>query len=265
MKFVNLSTRNLVGTGDAVTVNAFIITGSEPKHLIVRGLGPSLTSFPNFLPDPVLDLRNSSGGLIMSNNDWRDDPVQEAEILASGLAPTNDLESAIVVTLPANGSAYTATLRGRNNGTGIGLNELYDLAVNGSSRFTAVGTRGEVSTGNDVMASGIIIQQGGAVLVRLLGPTLPVAAALADPTLQLRDGNGALVIANDNWRDDPVQEAEIIATGIPPTSDLESAIVGNLSPGPYTAIASGFNNATGIGYVQFYGLPHSGSVLPLTP
>jgi hypothetical protein len=260
-KFVNLSTRNLVGTGDAVTVNAFIITGSEPKHVIVRGLGPSLTSFPTVLANPILELRNSAGTLIFSNDDWRD--TQEAEIIATGLAPTSELESAIVATLPAQGSAYTVILRGVNNGIGTGMNELYDLEANGSSRLTAVGTRGEVSTGNDVMASGIIIHEGGAVLVRLLGPSLPIAGALADPTLQLRDGNGAIIVANDNWRFD--QESEIIATGIPPESDLEAAIVRNLPPGPYTAIASGVNNTTGIGYVQFYGLPHSGPVLNLTP
>ena len=263
---MNLSTRNLVGTGEAVTVNAFIITGPGTKRVIVRGLGPSLP-FPTTLADPVIDLRNSSGGLIMSNDNWRLGG-QEAEIIATGLAPTADLESAIVATLPANGSAYTVTLRGVNNTIGNGLNEVYDLESNGSSRLTAVGTRGEVSTGNNVMAGGVILHEGGAVLVRLLGPSLAEAGVpfvLADPTLEMRDGNGTLIVSNDNWRDDPLQETEIIATGIPPTNDLESAIVRNLSPGPYTAIASGVNNTTGIGYVQFYALPHSGSVLPLTP
>jgi hypothetical protein len=137
---------------------------------------------------------------------------------------------------------------------------LYDLAPGGLSSFNAVGTRGQVSQGNDVLFGGVIIQGGGPFLLRLLGPSLAVTAALGDPTLELRDGNGALIDDNDNWRSD--HEAEIIATGIPPANDLESAIVQTLAPGLYTAIASGVNNTTGIGYVQFYVLPHSGPVLP---
>jgi hypothetical protein len=242
-------------------VNAFIVTGSEPKRVIVRGLGPSLIVTSSVLQDPVLELRDSAGVLIASNDDWRSD--QEAEIIATGLAPTNDLESAIVATLPANGAAYTVTLRGANNGTGMGLNELYDLSPGASSRLTAVGTRGQVLTGEDVLISTLIIQQSGAVLVRLLGPTLPVAGTLGNPELELRDGNGALLAANDNWRSD--QEAEIIATGIPPTNDFESAIVRNLSPGSYLTVGRGVNSTTGISYVQFYSLPHSGPVLSLTP
>ena len=239
-------------------VNAFIITGLDPKRVIVRGLGPSLP-FPSPLQDPFLELRDSSGGLIFSNDNWRD--TQEAEIIATGLAPTNDLESAIVVTLPANGSVYTALVRGVNNGNGLGLNDLHDL-TSAASRLTAIGTRGDVLVGNDVLISGAM-WEGGYVLLRLLGPSLPVAGALGDPALELRDGNGALIASNDNWRSD--QEPEIISTGIPPENDLESAIVRNLSPGLYTTVARGVNTTTGIGYVQFYGLPHSGPVLPLIP
>jgi hypothetical protein len=123
-----------------------------------------------------------------------------------------------------------------------------------------------VLVGNDVLVSGAIIQDGGAVLLRVLGPSLAnvgVAQVLADPTLELRDGNGALIASNDNWRD--TQEAEIIATGLAPANPVESAIVATLAPGVYTAIVRGVNNATGIGYVQFYSLPHSGPVLKLTP
>ena len=187
--------------------------------------------------------------------------MQEALIIADGLPPTNDLESAIDAVLSPG--AYTTVFRGVNNTTGVGLNELYDLASSGLSGFTAVGTRGQVSVGSDVLISGVIIQDGGAVLLRLLGPSLPVAAPLGDPTLELRDSNGALIDSNDNWRSD--HEAEIIATGIPPGNDLESAIVQNLPAGLYTAIGRGVNNTIGIAYVQFYSLPHSGPVLNLTP
>jgi hypothetical protein len=125
-----------VGTGDDVVLNAFIITGPDPKRAIFRGLGPSLI-LASPLADPALDLRSSDGTLLATNNNWRD--TQEAEIQAMGLAPTNNLEAAIVATL--NPGSYTAVLRGVNNGVGIGINELYDLASTSSS-LTAIGTRG---------------------------------------------------------------------------------------------------------------------------
>ena len=164
--------------------------------------------------------------------------------------------------------SYTVVLRGINNETGHGVNDLHDLSPSASSSLTAVGTRAKILTWADILTSGIVMQQGGNVLLRVLGPSLTeagVPTVLADPTLELRDGNGVLLVANDNWQDDPAQAAEIIATGIPPTNDLEAAIVASLAPGSYTAIARGKNNTTGIGYVQFYSLPHSGPVLKLTP
>jgi hypothetical protein len=93
---------------------------------VVRGIGPSLTAFEvsNALADPTLELRNSNGTLLVSNNDWQDDPAQATELTAAGLAPTNQLESAIAATLPPG--LYTALLAGLNDGAGIGLVEVYD-------------------------------------------------------------------------------------------------------------------------------------------
>jgi len=255
----------MVGTGDAIALNAFIVTGPGPKQLIIRGLGPSLGA-TGALADPALDLRSSDGTLILANDNWRDDPVQEALLIASGIPPTNNLEAAMAVTL--NPGSYTVVLRGVNNTTGRGVNELYDLSLDTPSRVTATGTRARVLTGSDVLFSGIIIQQGGNILVRVLGPSLAdagVATALANPTLELRDSNAALLIANDNWQDDPKQAAAIQASGLEPLNTLESALVVTLPAGQYTAIAAGRNNGTGIGYTQFYTLPHSGPVLELTP
>jgi hypothetical protein len=249
----NISTRLRVETGDNVLIGGFIITGTQRKRVIVRAIGPSLSSFfPGALADPVLELRDSSGGLIRSNDNWRSD--QEAEIIATGIPPSNDLESAIVATLQANSSAYTAIMRGVNNGTGIGLVEAYDLDRTVNSKLANISTRGFVQTGDNVLIGGLIVlgQNPLRVIVRAIGPSLPLPGALADPTLELHDGNGALIIANDNWRSD--QEAEIIATGIPPPNDLESAIVRNLTPGNYTAIVRGVNSATGIALVEAYGL-----------
>jgi hypothetical protein len=251
--FGNISTRLRVETGDNVLIGGFIITGTQPKKVIVRAIGPSLSSFfPGALADPILELRNSSGGLIRSNDNWRSD--QEAEIIATTIPPSDDLESAIVATLPANGSNYTAIVRGVNDGTGIGVVEAYDLNQAVDSKLANISTRGLVQTGDNVMIGGLIVlgQNPLRVIVRAIGPSLPVPGALSDPTLELRDGNGALLAANDNWRSD--QEAEIIATTIPPSNDLESAIVRNLAPGNYTAIVRGANNATGLAVVEAYNL-----------
>ena len=234
-------------------IGGFIITGTQPKKVIIRAIGPSLP-LAGTLADPVLELRNSSGGLVASNDNWRSD--QQAEIVATGIPPANDLESAIVATLPANNSAYTAIVRGVNNGTGIGLVEAYDLDRTVDSRLANISTRGLVQTGDNVLIAGTIVlgQISQRVLVRAIGPSLPVPGALGDPTLELRDGNGGLIRSNDNWRSD--QEAEIIATTIPPSNDLESALVATLpaNGAAYTAIVRGVNGTTGVAAVEVYGL-----------
>jgi len=249
----NISTRLRVETGNNVLIGGFIVTGTQPKKVIVRAIGPSLASlFTGVLADPVLELHGPAGFATITNDNWRSN--QQAEILATGIPPTNDLESAIVATLPANNTGYSAIVRGVNNGTGIGVVEAYDLDRTVDSKLANISTRGLVQTGNNVMIGGLIVlgQNPLRVIVRAIGPSLPVPGALSDPTLELRDGNGALIAANDDWRSD--QEAEIIATTIPPSNDLESAIVRNLTPGNYTAIVRGVNSTTGVALVEAYGL-----------
>jgi hypothetical protein len=249
----NISTRLRVETGNNVLIGGFIVTGTQPKKVIVRAIGPSLSSlFTGVLADPVLELHGPGGFSTITNDDWRS--TQQAEIIATGIPPTNDLESAIVATLPANNAAYTAIVRGVNNVTGIGVVEAYDLDRTVDSKLANISTRGVVQTGDNVMIGGMIVQGQNSlrVIVRAIGPSLPLAGALGDPTLELHDGNGALIAANDNWRSD--QEAEIIATTIPPSNDLESAIVRNLAPGNYTAIVRGVNNTIGVALVEAYNL-----------
>lgn len=249
----NISTRLRVETGDNALIGGFIVTGTQPKKVIVRAIGPSLPVV-GALADPILELHDSSGSLIASNDNWRSD--HQAEIIATTIAPTNDLESAIVATLPANNAGYTAIVRGVNSGTGIGLVEAYDLDPAANSKLGNISTRGLVETNDNVLIAGTIVlgQQSKKVLVRAIGPSLPIAGKLEDPLLELRDGNGALLRSNDNWRSD--QEAEIIATTIPPTDDLEAAIVQTLPAGAaYTAIVRGVNGTTGVGLVEVYTLP----------
>jgi hypothetical protein len=242
-----------VETGDNALIGGFIITGTQPKRVIVRAIGPSLP-LAGALADPILELRDSTGSLIRANDNWRTD--QQAEIIATGVPPSNDLESAIVAALPANSAAYTAIVRGVNNTTGIGLVEAYDLDRTVDSKLANISTRGLVQTGDNVLIAGTLILGQGSqrVIVRAIGPSLSVTGKLADPTLELRDGNGGLVRSNDNWRSD--QEAEIIATGIPPTNNLESAIVATLpaNGAAYTAIVRGANGTTGVAVVEVYAL-----------
>jgi subtilisin family serine protease len=250
----NISTRLSVGTGDNALIGGFIITGTQSKKVIVRAIGPSL-SVANPLANPTLELRNSSGGLIRSNDDWRIGG-QETEIMATTIPPSNDLESAVVETLPANNAAYTAIVRGANDGTGVGLVEAYDLDTSVDSKLANISTRGLVQTEDNVLIAGTIVlgNTSQRVLVRAIGPSLNLPGKLADPFLELRDGNGTLIRSNDNWRSD--QETEIMATTIPPTDDLEAALVETLPAGgaAYTATVRGVGGITGIAVVEIYAL-----------
>ena len=252
---LNLSTRMRVQTGDNVGIAGFIITGTAPKHLLLRALGPTLFVEFNRLEDPVLELHRP-GAATITNDNWRDDPVQEAAILATGLAPNNNFESAIDVTL--NPGAYTAVVRGRNNTGGGGVVEIYDLSQAVLAKLANISTRAFVGTGEDIVIAGFILggQTGNdRIVLRGIGPSLTalgVTNALANPTLELRDSNGALLVANNDWQDNPVQTAELTAAGLAPTNTLESGIAATLPPGQYTALLAGLNNGTGVGLVEVY-------------
>ena len=255
---LNLSTRLQVGTGNNVGIGGFIINGTDPRQVLLRGIGPSLGNFGivNPLADPVLELHGTGGFSTVTNQNWRD--TQENEIMATGLAPTNYLESAILVTLDPG--AYTAILHGNNDGVGVGLVEVYDLSAGGNSTLGNISTRGIVDTGSDIMIAGFILGGGSTddvVLVRGIGPSLAqsgITNVLANPILELRDGDGAVVAMNDDWGNSP-------PVSLSPTDPLESAIEAALSPGAYTALLSGANNGTGVALVEFYDLGRA----PSTP
>lgn len=262
---LNISTRLNVQTGDNVLIGGFIITGTDPKKVIIRGIGPSLVNFglQGFLADPILELHDAST-ILETNDNWKtrsDGTSQQAEIEATTIPPTNDLESAIVRTLPANNASYTAVVRGKDNTTGIGVVEAYDLDQAANSKLGNISTRGFVNSGDNVLIGGFIPGNGlTKVIVRAIGPSLTTAGVtnpLQDPTLELHDGNGVTIRSNDNWKtreDGSSQQSEIEATTIPPTNDLESALVQTLSPGTYTAVVRGKNNTTGIAVVEVYAL-----------
>src|SRR5437588_1256420 len=256
--FQNLSARAHIFTGERILITGLIIGGTENKTVLIRGLGPSLAAFgvPTPLSNPTLSLYTHTGALIVANDNWKD--KQQTQIQATGLAPPNDFEAAILISLSPG--AYTALLQGKASTTGIGLAEVYDVDPNANAQPTNLSARAFVGTGNDVLIGGTIIGGNAAslqrVLVRALGPSLAsagIASPLANPTLSLRDANGNIIANNDNWKDS--QQADIAATGKAPSNDLESAVLALLAPGNYTAIVAGKNATTGVAVVELYSLP----------
>ena len=250
-RFANISTRLRVETGDNVLIGGFIVTGSMQKKIIVRALGPSLPPEVGPLANPLLELYDANAQLIDSNDNWQEAPNAQ-EIVDSTIPPPNELESAILRNVELG--AYTAVVRDVADGEGVGLVEVYDLGNNQDSRLANIATRGRVLTGDNVMIGGLIATGSHAqrVILRAIGPSLGIAGQLEDPVLELFDGNGNSMASNNNWKD--TQQAEIEATTIPPSNDLESAIVTFLPPGAYTAIVRGVDETTGIALVEAYGL-----------
>jgi hypothetical protein len=267
----NISTRAFVQTGDNVMIGGFIVQGTVAKTVIIRAIGPELVPFgiPDPLSDPTLELHDSTGALIASNDNWVTTIIggiitsdQVAAIRASGYAPGNVMESAMIVNLPPGN--YTAIVRGVNNTTGIGLVDVYNLSSETTSILVNISTRSFVQTEDNVMIGGFIIQgtQPKRVILRAIGPELSqygVPSTLPDPTLELHGPRGALIASNDNWVTTIIggiittdQVAAIRASGHAPTDSRESAIIADLPPGNYTAIVRGKNIITGVGLVEVY-------------
>jgi cytochrome c peroxidase len=258
---LNISTRLGVGSGDNAMIGGFIITGNTTKQVLIRALGPSLSNagLTGLLDDPVLELRGANGNLLVQNDDWKE--AQRSQIENTSFQPVDDREAVIIASLPP--AAYTAVLTGKNRTTGIGLLEIYDLDQAAASQLANISTRGVVGAQNNVMIGGFILggnppQAGNTrVAVRGLGPSLTqfgLGNPLADPTLELHDANGATLIANDNWTDDPASAALLTANGLAPANSNESAILISLPPGQFTAVLAGKNSGTGIGIIEVYNL-----------
>jgi cyclophilin family peptidyl-prolyl cis-trans isomerase len=255
---VNLSTRMQVGTGDNALIAGFIMSGSAPKRLAIRAMGPS-TGLPGSIVDPTLELHNS-GGTIATNDNWQSAPNKQ-DIIDFGLAPGSPTESVILTTVPSdpNGMAYTAVMRGTFNTTGLGVVEVYDLDGGPGSTLLNISTRGQVGADPNALIGGFILggSESKKILVRAIGPSLTafgVPNALTNPTLELRDQNAALIDSNDDWMNSP-QKTQIQNSGLAPTDPKESAVLQTLAAGQYTAIVHGANGGTGVGSVEVYQLP----------
>jgi len=255
-RLINISTRGQVQTGFDVMIGGFVISGSSPKTVVIRAIGPSLANYgvAGSLSNPQLQLvRSSDQTTIAANDDWGT-AANAADITSSGFAPANALESAILATLQPG--AYTAIVSGVGGATGVGLIETYEVD-HPDVPLINISTRGKVQTGFDVMIGGFVIQGSGpqTIVVRAIGPSLAnygVAGALANPQIQLvRSSDQTIIATNDDWGSHP-NAAQVQTNGFAPANPLEAAIYITLDPGAYTAIVSGVGGGTGVGLVEVY-------------
>jgi hypothetical protein len=258
-RLANISTRARCLTNDNVLIAGFIITGQENKKVILRAIGPSLAGSTH-LTNPTLQLYDGAGQPIGFNDDWRDSPDQQ-EIIASSLAPTDNRESAILTSLAPG--AYTAVVRGAGTATGIAVVEAYDLDPSADSRLANISTRGRIETDVNLMIAGFIVvgPDNQNLVVRALGPSLPLANKLANPSLGVFDSNGTRLAYSYDWynSNDPLAdggqgEGKIMVTGLGPSNSLECVVAITLTAGQYTAIVSS-DESIGIGLVEVYALP----------
>lgn len=250
----NVSTRAWVGTGDDVLIGGFFVDGPGPKQLLVRVRGPFLTRFniANALLDPEVQLvEQATKTTLATNNDWGSAPNAGA-IAATGLAPQDPRESALLVTLAPGG--YTAIARGVGGTTGVALVEVFEVGGGTGPRLVNLSTRGFVDTGDRVMIGGLIVHgrpgETKRLLFRALGPSLASAGvgnALFDPALRLYNQDGEMLLDNDDW--DFLSEhlqAQVQALGLAPAVRRESVLLVDLPPGAYTLIVRPFENDTGV-------------------
>jgi hypothetical protein len=242
-------------------IGGFIIRGNASKPVVIRGLGPSLVNSnvpaANVLNDPVLELRGSDGALILSNNDWGSSP-QKSQIEGTIYEPSDSREAVILATLDPG--SYTAILSGAGQTTGVGLIEVYDNDSGLDSDLANISTRGFVQVGDEVMIGGFTLggnNNPARIAVRALGPSLTGAGltdVLADPTLELYNANGTIMISNDDWTDDTQSAADLAAHGLALPNLKESGIFTPVPPGQFTAIVAGKDGGIGIALVEIYDL-----------
>jgi hypothetical protein len=269
-RLLNISTRLAVQAGDNALIAGFIL--QNPRYipnagleLAIRTLGPSLSlsgvPADAVLKDPTLEIRDYLGGLYAFSDNWKDDPSQRSKLRENGFAPGNDLEAGYIGDFGAGElqtRTYTAIERGQNDGSGIGIIEAYSLSQ-GMVKLVNISTRGFVASGDNVMIAGFIVGDGTEptrIVLRAIGPELTqrgVSNPLLDPSLEIHDSSGAVILSNDNWRSD--QQAALEATGIAPANDAEAAIIGRFGPGAYTAIVRGSPGTSGVALVEVYNLP----------
>lgn len=273
---INVSTRAYIGTGDNVLIGGFVITGSQPKQVLIRAAGPALLPFQvtDAIADPILQIYHDQTQ-IASNDDWGSQT--QGTPTATDMAATftragafsfaaGSKDAAVVLTL--NPAGYTAIVSGASGSVGSGLVEAYELDRNGN-RLVNIATRGYVAKGKEMSAGFVIQGSSGStkrVLIRVLGPTLSRAPynmpnTLYDPMLELHNAAGDTLLVNDDWSTNDTtgtineandfspavtyySEKQLAATPYAPANRREPAVLVDLAPGSYTVVIKPFEDLT---------------------
>lgn len=269
-RLVNLSSRVQVGTGDDILISGFVIGPGGNKNILVRAVGPALSTLGvnGVLADPVLELHDSTGAIIASNDNWIASDASTMAVVGAFALPAGSRDAALQRSLAPG--AYSAVVSGSARTTGISLIEVYE--VDGTSgRLMNLSTRARIGTGENLLIAGFVVSGGSGtrrLLVRAAGPALAsmqVSGALADPTLKVVNATtGATVSTNDNWSTPAVAGAAdattlantfAIAGAFPfQAGSKDAALIADFPPGLYGINATGVNNATGVALVEVYDL-----------
>ena len=265
-RLANLSTRAQVGTGSNVMITGFVVQEGAPKQVLIRAVGARLAAAPfnisGALADPLLQLYNNDGVLVLGNDNWSGDDLATMNSVGAFALTSGSRDAALIATLSPG--AYTAQVSGVGNTSGVAILEVYD--VTGSARLMNLSTRALVGSGNTTFFSGLSVAPGGGarrVLVRAAGPSLGslgVGGALSDPAIAILDQAGRQIAngANDNWESagaNALREAFAQAGAFPfAAGSRDAALVIDLPPGNYTIQASGVGGASGTALVEVYDL-----------
>lgn len=277
-RFASIATRAYCGVGDAVPIGGFVVTGSSPKRVLIRAVGPSLSrqglAAGELLRDPIVrvhDARNNNK-VIAENDNWGEHAsageIAEtaARLGAQPLASDDLTSSAMLLTLDPG--VYTFVVSGAGSTSGIVLLEVYDAdSASAAPRFVSIATRAYSSTDNNVAIGGFVLTGNvpKRVLLRAVGPTLArlglnAADVLPDPTIELHDATRGNVVAaiNDNWTDEDAEGrvrttgARIGATAYDAVDLTSAGLLMTLQPGVYSFIARDKNTRGGVVLVEAY-------------
>lgn len=274
-RMINLSTRGTVLTGDRVLIAGFVLTGTQPREVVIRAVGPALADFlSGFVPDPRLELYGAppapgqTAPLLAANDRWSADAIGDIFARVGAFPfPAGSADAALRLTLPPG--LYTAQVRAGGGATGIGLVEIYDATPDGAgARLVNLSTRGNVGADDDSLIAGFVVRgsQPKRVLLRAIGPTLAgfgVPDAASAPRLVVRETVGNVrytVASNEGWTVQPAAPliaAESEAVGAFPLApgSHDSALLLTLEPGLYTAQVDRGRGTAGVGLVELYELP----------
>jgi len=261
-RLVNVSIRANSGPGAQTLIAGFVVSGGS-KSVLIRGIGPGLSTFgiSDFLTDPKLSLYNGPT-LMQSNDGWGGTAALStlfSQVGAFALSPTS-LDSALATTVPVG--AFTAQVSGQNGG--IALAEIFDAdtAEAPAGHFINVSARAQVGTGASVLIAGFVVNGDTSeqVLIRAIGPglsTFGLTGVLSAPQLSLYDSNGNLIQANSSWGGTAALETAFAETGAfsLASNSLDAALLTTLKAGAYTAIVSGGDSLTGVALVEIYEIP----------